>query len=165
MTKPATPEVKWKLPDGESPLSVVCAIHGAMLGYPSDEKEAVLYLEAYAQKRAEQIQAERDSLMRDLVSLTVGGSEFVNDPKACVEYVRKRQTVLSEIAKNYTLRLIIVNKRAERLLAAAQRMADVWFEGAEKHTCQRCLGNADELRAAIADFQKGETNVPSQSQS
>ena len=53
----------WKLPEGEAAIGVVLAIHGALLQHgdaktcEQAEGEAVSYLEAYAQKRAERLLA------------------------------------------------------------------------------------------------------------
>ena len=161
-----------KLPEGWTALDVCKRIEHMDASY--EPQNAAALIEAYAQKRAEQIQAERDGLMRDLVSLTVGGSEFVNDPKACVEYVRKRQAALQDSLKKQILKLILTTKRAERLLAAAQAehaavhdffgsngsssmYAAIWRGEQQDADLADAACNAnDELRAAITEFQKGE---------
>ena len=57
--------------------------------------------------------------MLALESLTPGGSEFVGDVKACVEYVRKRQTMLFDQVKRFKL----ANDRLKRIEKLARELA------------------------------------------
>ena len=57
------------------------------------------------------------SAMKILVSLTPGGSEFVDNPKRCVEFVNDRLQTVTELAKERN-KLRDVNKE---LLEALER--------------------------------------------
>jgi hypothetical protein len=56
------------------------------------------------------------ALQRMLEDLTIGGSEFVNNPERCVAYVVQRMESLDKIALNASVRA----HEAEQALAAEQ---------------------------------------------
>ena len=63
----------------------------------------------------------RDSrAMRALESLTPNGSEFVNDPERCVEFVRDRLAFLVQIAKERNM----AQQEARELRAAIKALAE-----------------------------------------
>lgn len=60
-----------------------------------NDREEIARLEAKVrelEERLDRVEQERDQWKKALHSLTPGGSEFANDPSACVEWIRKARS-------------------------------------------------------------------------
>lgn len=101
------------------------------------------FAEAYAALRIAKMQHDNDGLtgaieyqkeetrklMRELESLTPSGSEFVNDPEACVAYVKKARRSLHEIVKKAIIEKNELSAKVAQLESernAWKRSADDW---------------------------------------
>ncbi len=73
------------------------------------------------------MEKDRDRWRRALNDCTVGGSEFAGDPKACVEYVRKKVDSLWESNK----RLVLRDRRLEVVLENAKKALHMMRDGGE----------------------------------
>lgn len=73
-----------------------------------------------AREKADTLERERDEARRAIESLTPNGSEFVNDPKACVEYVKQNRHHLWESIKRFKYRSDALERRNAALVEAVE---------------------------------------------
>ena len=93
-----------------------------------------------AEARAQKAETERDEARRAIESCTPGGSEFVNDPKACAAFITGARDRAHEMIK----RGIVRANAAESRLAAAEKDRDREIEA------RRAAERATENHAAFA---------------
>lgn len=89
-----------------------------------DKYRSLLVSQCELQERLDRAEQERDQWQKSLHSLTPGGSEFANDPSACVEWIRKTRsgqhnTILALKRERDQLRA-----RVERLESALRHIAE-----------------------------------------
>lgn len=65
---------------------------------------------------------ERDEARRAIESCTPGGSEFVNDPKACAAFITGARDRAHEMVKRGVVRAKAAESRAERLAEAMREL-------------------------------------------
>lgn len=124
---------------------VVCTPIEGFVKVPYELKTGIMdlrKLKEAAEQRIAELEAENERLKRSLVSLTPGGSEFADNPDACVAYLKDRL--------NYPRKIMSLQAEITRLNAllhkASQKSAEEFAEYVEEARMQAAKDCIDEMK-------------------
>ena len=112
---------------------------------------------------AQRVEEERDMRDRALQALTPGGSEYVNDPPRCVEYVRQRSHNQHEITKSFKRERDEAEAQLADARAALVRCADCGWTVAEHEVECVPSGRGDGSCEAVHTISQRTATVPCKS--